>query len=491
MFRWKAASIVLLAWIALTSVPVFALKYIVDNTTSSVDWKAAVWTTDPADPKENPGIVPCTPITAMRNARPGDIVFFRGGENGSYNPAMNPDYSQPALNPSNSGTSGRPITFRNFANETVYLKNMTAYPNTGWHHPLIGSNGRNWIIWEGFKLSGVSNAGKVNFTDASDCILRNTEIIAVSIPSLSREQGNYDGVRIERTKRVTVQNCLIHGVDDSQNERGAGIKLYSAYNTIVEHSTFYDNDIAIFDKNDGQHNTFRLNFIRTGTSTPGAAIYIGTHAGGPDTRDIKVYQNVIVTAPGSDGIESTPIVHDLQIFNNVIYSNKGRGLNITETTNQQYWNNIFVNATTPIRIRGRGEGMPTYSSYNAFYNGQGFIVRDYEADSKVYSSLAAWQGSGELIGGGNPDAQSIYANPKFIDPGSTSPEGYKLKADSPCRKSGKDSKDMGAWPEGSLHRKTPVRAIDRQSFHQSGGTSEVASASNTMLILVPNAPFHR
>jgi hypothetical protein len=237
-------------------------------------------------------------------------------------------------------------------------------------------------------------------------------------------------------------------VDDSQNERGAGIKLYSAYNTIVEHSTFYGNDTAIFDKNDGQHNTFRLNFIRTGTSTPGAGILLGTHAGGPDTTDIKIYQNVIVTAPGSDGIETTEIVHDLQVFNNVIYSNKGRGLNITGTTNQQYWNNIIVNAITPIRVKGRDDGTPTYSSYNAFYNGQGFIVRDYEADSDVYSSLAAWQGSGELVGGGNPDTQSIYADPEFINPGGTSPEDYRLKAGSPCRKSGKSTKDMGAWPEG-------------------------------------------
>ncbi|MHC1725151.1 MAG: right-handed parallel beta-helix repeat-containing protein [Syntrophobacteraceae bacterium] len=331
MFRWKEAVAVSLFWVVLTSAPVFAARYIVNSTISSIDWKAATWTTYPADPKATLGIVPCTPATAMQNARPGDIVYFRGGQNGSYNLAINPDYSIPALDPSNSGTFGNPIKFRNFPNEKPYLKNTTVYPNRGWHHPLIGSNGKNWITWEGFIFSAVSNAGKVIFTDASDCVMRNTEIAAVSMPSLSRGEGNYDGIRIERKNRLTVQNCLIHGVDDSRNERGAGIKLYSANNTIVEHSTFYGNDTAIFDKNNGQHNTFRLNFIRTGTSTPGSAILLGTHTGGPDTTDIKVYQNVIVTAPGSDGIESTETIRDLQVLNNVIYRNKGRGLNISGT----------------------------------------------------------------------------------------------------------------------------------------------------------------
>ncbi len=123
-------------------------------------------------------------------------------------------------------------------------------------------------------------------------------------------------------------------------------------------------------------------------------------------------------------------------------------MNLAGTKNQQYWNNIIVNSSRAIRVKGLDDGVPTYSSYNSFYNGQTFVVRDYEPTAKVYSSLVMWRTSGELVGGGNPDINSIYADPKFLNPGGNYPKDYRLQADSPCRNAGKDRKDIGVWPNG-------------------------------------------
>ena len=50
---------------------------------------------------------PCSVSTAMSNASAGDAVYFRGG---TYNTGES-SYQNPVYEPSNSGTSGNPITF--------------------------------------------------------------------------------------------------------------------------------------------------------------------------------------------------------------------------------------------------------------------------------------------------------------------------------------------------------------------------------------------
>jgi len=53
-----------------------AKNYVVDNISQSTHWRRAEWLNCPATP---PDCTPCTPQTAMRMAKAGDTVYFRGG----------------------------------------------------------------------------------------------------------------------------------------------------------------------------------------------------------------------------------------------------------------------------------------------------------------------------------------------------------------------------------------------------------------------------
>jgi hypothetical protein len=55
-------------------------------------------------------------------------------------------WNYPAWNPSNSGIAGNPIIFKAFPGEIPILDH-------GPYGPAIGSNGRSYIIWDGFQSS--------------------------------------------------------------------------------------------------------------------------------------------------------------------------------------------------------------------------------------------------------------------------------------------------------------------------------------------------
>ena len=164
----------------------------------------------------------------------------------------------------------------------------------------------------------------------------------------------------------------------------------------------------------------------------------------------KIYQNVVV---GSTNVavetESLPnlVTTGTEIYNNTFYVTNSSGLGLYNI-NEKQWNNITVNATNcayrSIYAAGLSDGQPTYMDYNAYWNGQRFVVR-----IGTYTNLPAWQSSGALIGGGNPDTHSIYANPLFVNAGGTTPADYKLQANSPCRNVGRNGVTMGAYINGN------------------------------------------
>ena len=74
------------------------------------------------------------------------------------------------------------------------------------------------------------------------------------------------------------------------------------------------------------------------------------------------------------------------------------------------------------------------------------ILRLYQSDQRMYQTLAAWQVSGELEGGGNPAVGDLASDPGFANASGT----LRLKSDfvlgpaSACRGAGRSGIDMGA-----------------------------------------------
>jgi len=433
-----------------------AKHYVVDSTSQSTNWDWAEWSNYPSTP---PDCTPCTPVMAMRMAKAGDTVYFRGGEGGNYNLTVNPNYGIPALNPANNGEANRPIQFVNFPNERPHLKNTLVYPDKGYWNPLIGAIKREWIIWRGFDLSAKSAAGSVVFDMSNHCVLEDCRVEGKAIPAKKRRLTNYNAINIRNfSEFITVRNCLVLRVHGTDGVNGAGIKLYSGYHTTVENCTFLENDYAIHDKNDGRRNIYTKNFIRSNVK----GIELGAMAGGPPSKDIEVSNNVILLT-GSSGIGINIVaslsridaVHGFKCYNNVIDANGSVGINFQSAFAQQYYNNIIINSSVAMRHVG-DKGNIAYSDYNNYFNGQDFIMRDYRTDKVGYKTLKIWQKSGELSGGDNPDIHSFYANPMFLNSRGNHPLDYRLKAESPCRGTGKKSVNIGAFPYDSVDKSSYV-----------------------------------
>ncbi|HOP47956.1 MAG TPA: right-handed parallel beta-helix repeat-containing protein [Desulfobacteraceae bacterium] len=426
--------------------------YVVDSTSRSTNWDRAEWLNYPSVP---PDCTPSTPVTAMRMAQAGDAVYFRGGEGGNYNLTVNPNYGIPALNPANNGTAKRPIQFLNFPNERPHLKNILIYPNKGYWHPLIGAIQKEWIIWKGFELSAESAAGAVVFDISKHCILENCRVEGKVIPAKKRRLTNYNAINIRNfSEFITIRNCLVLRVHGTDGVNGAGIKLYSGYHTTVENCTFLENDYAIHDKNDGRHNVYKRNFIRSNV----IGIELGAMAGGPPSEDIEISNNIILLT-GSSGIginiiaslSAVDAVHGLRCYNNVIDPNGSVGINFNSGFLQQYYNNIIVNSSVALRHVG-DKGEIDYCDYNDYFGGQTFILRDYQTNRVVHKTLENWQKSGELSGEKHPDIHSLSADPLFFNSIGNQPLDYRLRTNSPCIGAGKGGVNMGPLPPHTVGR---------------------------------------
>ncbi len=376
--------------------------------------------------------------TAMQNAQAGDTVIFLDG---IYEHLGNPDWEQSMIQPSNSGTEGNPIIFRS---ENPLGAELVVRAATTKAWKAIGSYNRDWIVIDGFKVYGRNRiteivvGGSVMLYNADNITIKNCEIIGITH---SASGTNVEGIRINDSKNVAIENCKIHGfVDSSNHHNTSAYKLYDSSNVIVENCTIYDCTAALYDKQGGYNNTYRYNLIYNcnhGFYIQSAGVNNGNH---------EIYQNIFVNN------SSTAIRHpsgdshasdNMQVYNNVVYGGY-RGFARGDAGDWSYWNNIVV--TRGYSFTGFKEyGRPDYSDYQCFYDGQNFEVNLYVAGEATYTSLADWKSSGKLIGGGNPDLHSIYQNPLFVDP-----ENYdfRLQSGSPCKGTGKDGKDMGAYPNG-------------------------------------------
>lgn len=425
-------SIFLFCSLFLIPLPGIAGNYVVSSTSSSTNWSAAQWTNYPAAFNGTA----CTPATAMANAVAGDKVYFRGGSGGNY--TVTPTYwEDPPLRPSNSGASGNPITFLNYPGETPILKNSEVNcPNESTGHcadAIVGVTGADYIIFDGFQFgetynkSQEGNPGVFISGDATGIVIRNC---IFRRPNGYDIYGNYQSIRISGSLDLLIQNCHFSGGTGSSHSNH--INAYGSTSSIIEKCTFLDaaaNHINF--KDNGQRNIVRNNFFY-GPSQ--AAIGLGAETGRPGDNN-AVYQNVIVLGDfdSSSALQAYNSTGRVDFYNNTVYKPSGsfdsaRGINLWSGnhTNQYYWNNIFAGCSRNLWMTGASD-QPTYMDYNIYYTHQSWTVRGgYSGVS--YTSLAGWKSSGQLAGGGNPDASSYYEDPQFVRAGGTNATDYKVYA---------------------------------------------------------------
>lgn len=389
---------------------------------------------------------PCRASTAMANASAGDTVIFLDGTYSglTYN---NSNYDVPSLNPSNSGTSSSPITFKA---QNQYQAVLIGYNDQGTKRvPLIGANGRNYIIWDGFTLKAVDTnndpvMASAYFYNSDYSTVRNCDI-----QGAAHSTGgalNYEGVRVEASSHVLVEKNRIHGfIETSNNHNTSGTKQYYTKNITFRNNEIFDNTAGIYIKRDNDDTVIENNYIHDN--------YLGEYASGNAVSSHGISHTNNVYANSYVNIEivgdSSSVDMDGLVFINNTFVGTSTSISINGASNTRdpaiLYNNIFYNSSTTIRTVYDYTKIKE-SDHNNHGNFNNIKLHDYGSNSTSYSSLTSWQASNILSTGKSPGSGSIASNPLFTNgSGSYSKlDDFKLSSSSPCISAGRNGENMGA-----------------------------------------------
>jgi hypothetical protein len=361
-------------------------------------------------------------------ARAGDVVIVAAGvyttnESGS-------SRNMPVLNPANSGTSGSPIIFQAAAGARVEIR------SSGYGGPAIGTNGRNYIIWDGFYIdeayvNTVADTGPVVVWASNNVTLRNLELRGKH----ATWSDNHNAVRIEQSDRIWLQNSVMHNFTMSQRGRnGSAVMVYYGTNIVIENNTIHSSDGGIFVKgaNMGPF-TIRRNLIYNVTSDGMAFGGLGLSSG---SAGAVATQNVVrgsqsgVAFIGYDAYSPANVL----IANNTFYNNEYGAFfkpNTAGYRNIRIFNNLI--STSIVSMQGEDVAdLSNVSAQHNFYHAGGTHARLNYANY----TLAQWQST---LGKDNGSPAGRVGDPLFV---SASNNDFHLQSGSPARSGGIDVADL-------------------------------------------------
>ncbi len=373
-----------------------------------------------------------TMIYGAKQLSAGDTLYVKNGTYATCVPTLNnppgytpnPDGYDMGIMPANSGTSENPITIKVYPGHKPVIDGTTANWST------IGSNQKNYIIFDGFKLY----KGIFYLNQCNNVIIQNCEMYGGWVHAGDPSYTNM--VFLRYAQNCTIQNNIIYGNKDTapdQQTNQAAVILHWSDDCIIQNNLFYDNVIHYRNKcgdtTYGLRNIVRYNIFRDAIST---GIYMGGYAGA--STDNKIYQNIFI---GNYSRISLNIGNPgTLIYNNVFYNGTNSGIvygQIDENITNQVYNNIFYNMANCIGCDLLSWPTNLYVDYNAYYTYTGFW------HNGSYDNLATFTSD---VGN---NTNIVITDPLFVSP----PNNFKLQDSSPCKGTGKNGENMGAYITGS------------------------------------------
>ena len=376
--------------------------YVVDNTSPSCS--------------DTAGQPFCTIAAAAKKAQAGDTVLVNAGT-----------YAGTSVNPTNSGTSGSPITFT--ANHGVTISGGTR---------AFALSSRSYITISGFTITGTSSYGISVSGGGNVTISNNTESYAgtpISAPAAGIYLNNVAGGLVQGN--VTHDNSA-HGIYLTGTTTGVTVQGNTSYHNAYQY----------------ERNANGIDDIAPGNSIIGNVTYanedtgINIYTGGDNAlvADNVTYDN------GDHGIDDYDVTGG-RIIGNTVYGNCTDGINVEGTSgNYNVENNVSMNNATGAVINptpiatNPSTGQPYYTNlcnrrvgdigiydsapssttanYNLVYqSGAGAWYTWAGVSYTGASSLSALQkASGQ-------ESHGIFANPLFVNP---SAWNFQLSAGSPA-----------------------------------------------------------
>jgi hypothetical protein len=174
----------------------------------------------------------------------------------------------------------------------------------------------------------------------------------------------------------------------------------------------------------------------------------------------KYYNNIIANGDEcfGDGGVGEATANNLEFYNNTCYASS-TGSNPAlqfptwdSSSGGKFYNNIIYTAGRSFQTRTTGREF-AQADHNVYYSGFEAVIGVWTGYD-VYSSLSAWQASGELYanydaGCGsnqNPGCGSLVADPEFVTATGARDTiaEFALDAESPCLGAGRSGVDIGA-----------------------------------------------
>ncbi|MCG7948037.1 MAG: right-handed parallel beta-helix repeat-containing protein [Candidatus Thiodiazotropha taylori] len=309
--------------------------------------------------------------------------------------------------------------------------------------PVIGSQFRDYITWDGFWIDEVdalptADTGPVILNQCQGvhilgCLLEGMDLTGYDNWGASPAE-NHNGIRIEGMQDCVIADNKISGfVNPSGSHNGAGIMSYTSINlennsnNVIENNEIDSCGCGIYIKgqwantNSGSF-TIRKNYIH---SNQNAGIEFGGHTGSAS----YVHQNLCVA--NNHGIMlGRDEVNNVKVYNNTIANSTDTSLflkaNISSYSGNEFGNNISIN---PANAHVSGDVGPVTGDIIPDYNCYDLNSSTWYINSTSYSSFATYDS-----GSGVYEDNSVNADPVIVGGGD-----YSLDTGSPCIDAGIDT----------------------------------------------------
>lgn len=352
-------------------------------------------------------------------ARAGDTVIVRAG---TYNTASSGSGRwNVAYNPANNGTSGNPITFR--AEGLVTLQSTTA------QGPVIGSDGKNYIIWDGFYIdeAGVNttpDTGPVVVFNAAHVHLLNLEIKGKD----PMWQDNHNGIRLEMANYTVIRNCKIYDVAErGYGQNAAAIMMYDSNDSIIENNELYHCGVGVFVKGIHTGLTQDRNIIRKNL------IHDMGHSGVRllGSRYARVYQNIIHSSSSGVYVGFFNPTGDRIVNNTMVNNTNGIISQGTAMVDVGFYNNIVVGGNFFLYYweQATPSTQDIAYNYNLYYNNSIHARYNSEGTPVLTIDFPTWKSTWRK------DINGINSNPQFVNPAQNN---FRLQSGSPALTLGVD-----------------------------------------------------
>jgi hypothetical protein len=395
------------------------------------------------DPAAGSAARPFRTLTrALQVVSAGEAVIVKPGRYTDPNATW---YS--AFTPTNSGTSGAPITIKSDPPLQAVLVPRDYSATAPNRYPALSIYQKRYIVVDGFKAEGMLKIHHDESPIVSQYVtIQNCE---VEYGSQQGDDASLNwGIAIHVSNHNVLRNNRVHNLRSSGNNSentGAFMLFAGSHNLIENNDADAGNGVVFsaFGQKAGNisNNVWRRNIARNATA---GFIGKGGTSGSSYSDNETFHENIIINAERAFHLNHNS--RYWRVYNNTAY-NVRYFMNQWQlsSVDNQFWNNLVVSASSGV-YQIEDLTSPSWSPYISYSNHNFF--------SSVASTFARWQygassySLSQWVSGTGHDTNSLTGDPMFV---STTPGSYdfRLQPGSPAKGRGRNEEDIGAYPVGN------------------------------------------